>query len=106
MTDDSGRWLTPWDDPYPEKSENDEQTLYGYPKREYEYLPDIISFKNFDYSGASYINQEETILKPQLQRLGYSEIIWLKGESDSFGPLTRVCRAFDNDGELHWFYYG
>jgi hypothetical protein len=81
-------------------------TFYGYSKRAYEYLPDIISFNKFDYSGATYVNQEETILQPQLEKLGYTEIKWLPGESDSFGPLSRVCRAFDKEGELHWFYYG
>jgi len=81
-------------------------TLYNYPTDGYEDLEHVISFKNFDYCGATYYNQEVEILQPQLEKLGYTEIKWLPGESDSFGPLSRVCRAFDKDGELHWFVYG
>jgi hypothetical protein len=99
--DTEGKRVTSeWDD------ESRGGTLYTYSTDSYEYLPDIISFREFDYSVAVYVNQELTILQPQLEKLGYTEIIWLPGEEDSFGPLSRVCRAFDEDGNLHWFYYG
>ena len=66
----------------------------------------LISFDGFEWNSKTYFEQERTILQPRMEALGYSEIIWLNGEQDSFGPLTRVCRAFDRKGDLHWFVYG
>ena len=74
--------------------------------RNYKDLEDVIDFEGFNYHPSSYQKEEVELLQPQLEALGYTEIRWLPGETDSFGPLTRVYRAFDKDGELHWFIYG
>ena len=80
--------------------------VYDYPADEYKDLTAIISFAKFSFSSVDYVKEEKEILQPQLEALGYTEIIWLPGEHDSFGPLSRVCRAFDKKGDLHWFFYG
>lgn len=80
--------------------------MYNQPASAYEDLTDVISFSGFGFSSETYRQQEVELLQPQLEALGYTEIIWLPGEADSFSPLSRVCRAFDKDGELHWFFYG
>lgn len=80
--------------------------IYNYEAEEYQDLAEVISLDGIDYSATSYWVQETKILQPRLEALGYTEIRWLPGETDSFGPLSRVCRCFDKDGELHWFVYG
>ena len=75
-----------------------------YPTTEYVELESMLNFDGFSYR--QYVESEKTILQPQLEALGYSEIEWLPGETDSFGPLTRVCKAKDEEGEIVWFLYG
>ena len=75
-------------------------------QKNYEDLITLISFEGFEWDSKTFYQQERDLLQPRMEALGYTEIIWLQGETDSFGPLTRVCRAFDKDGELHWFVYG
>lgn len=76
----------------------------------YTSLITIIDFSGFDFlshGGTNgYIEQEKTILQPRLEALGYSNISWLEGETDSFGPLTRRCKAVDRRGDTVWFVYG
>ena len=72
--------------------------------KEYIMLTDLISFSYFDYG--EYIRDEKAILTPQLEHLGYTDIIWGSGEADSFGPLTRICRAKDKFGNAQYFMYG
>lgn len=71
---------------------------------EYEDLEDYISFDNFDFN--VYQKHEEELLRPQLEAKGCSQIFFESGESDSFGPLTRICRCLDSDGERQYFIYG
>jgi hypothetical protein len=68
-------------------------------------LMDLISFDGFGFD-ENYREQEKTILQPQLERLGYTDIQWGEGERDTWGPLTRTCRAYTRDGELTRFFYG
>lgn len=75
-------------------------------KIDYEDLEDFISFEGFSYAHGEWHRGEAEILQPQLQALGYTEIEWSMGEYDTFGPLTRVCKARGPSGELHWFVYG
>ena len=70
----------------------------------YEPLEDLISFDGFDW--VMWLRDEKEVLQPRLKELGYSEIVWYQGEYDSFGPLTRVCKAVGPSGELHWLIYG
>lgn len=72
-------------------------------KCEYVDLSTVISFEDFDY--AEYINHEKSLLQPRLEDLGYDAIMWMMGERDSFGPLTRICHA-RRDGEVTYFIYG
>lgn len=67
-------------------------------------LYDIISFQGFDWS--RYWEGEENILTPQLEALGYTDIRFVTGECDSFGPLSRKCIAYDKDGVFQTFFYG
>lgn len=74
------------------------------PAREYIPLEDLIDFRDFEFR--SWRTGEEYVLKPQLVRLGYHDIQFLPGETDSFGPLTRTCKAKNSYGEVVWFVYG
>lgn len=74
------------------------------PPTEYKPLEDLLDFEGFDYR--LYRTSEVNILQPQLVLKGYTDIRWLPGETDSFGPLTRVCKAKDPSGEIVWFIYG
>ena len=71
-------------------------------------LGDIISFARFHFnvSTSKIIQQEKEILEPQLLDLGYTDITWWMGEQDSFGPLSRLCKAIDKKGNEVTFIYG
>jgi hypothetical protein len=80
-----------------------------YPTDRYEDLMDFVSFDGFDFSTSKYRRDELELLQPQLEALGYYDIEWLPGETDSWGPLTRVCKAkILKNGviEIVWFMYG
>lgn len=79
--------------------------IYDYGNVEYEEFPDEVSFNGFGFTTATYRRDEVEVLQPQLEALGYNVVAWLPGETDSFGPLTRVCHAQKN-GEDVWFIYG
>jgi hypothetical protein len=72
--------------------------------REYVDLTEVISFSEFSFE--RYREGERNILTPQLKALGYTEVEFLPGETDSFGPLSRTCRATDSQGYIVWFMYG
>jgi hypothetical protein len=72
---------------------------------EYIALESVIDFADFKYDH-TYREQEGVLLVPQLEALGYTHITWQPGEYDSFGPLTRVCRARNRFNEVVWFIYG
>lgn len=67
-------------------------------------LDELLSFKDFSYR--NYTQGERDILNPQLQEMGYTDIQWYMGDSDSFGPLTRVCYMKNPDGEIVRGIYG
>ena len=69
------------------------------------YLSSVISLEGLTY-GKGYRQQELDLLQPRLEALGYTEIEWGEGESDSFGPLTRVCQATNTSGVREYFFYG
>jgi len=71
---------------------------------EYVDLSEVIDFSGFSFG--DYVNGEKTILQPQLEALGYTDIQWYMGEYDSFGPLTRICQAKSSTGEMTYFVYG
>jgi len=72
--------------------------------RDYKDLYEYISFEGFHF--ADYYDGEREILQPRLEALGYTDIKWSMGERDSFGPLTRVCRAVSVENKVTWFIYG
>lgn len=49
---------------------------------------------------------EAEILRPALERRGFTAIGFYMGEQDSFGPLSRGCVATDPAGQRVRFYYG
>lgn len=67
-------------------------------------LSEVISLDGFDYQ--RWRESEEQIIRPQLAFLGYRDIRFGPGETDSFGPLTRMVFAIDPDGERVEFVYG
>jgi hypothetical protein len=69
-------------------------------------LANVISFEGFDYDAGTYQEQERELLQPQLEALGYTEIVWFPGEVDSFGPLTRLVMCINPDGNVVTFIYG
>jgi hypothetical protein len=74
----------------------------------YRNLGDVISFARFHFNvpTSAIKRQEREILEPQLIDLGYTDITWWMGEEDSFGPLSRLCRAIDKHGDEVTFIYG
>lgn len=71
---------------------------------QYESLEDLLDFSNFDWH--LWLRDEREVLQPQLEAMGYTNVFWSMGDHDFFGPLTRVCRAIDTNGEMRWFIYG
>jgi len=71
---------------------------------EYVVLTELLDFDKFDFE--EYFRDEKRVLQPQLEFLGYTDINWGSGEGDSFGPLTRICRAKDKNGNVVYFMYG
>lgn len=75
-------------------------------RRTYGDLSKLISFEGFSFARERYRRDELNILQPRLEDLGYHDIEWGPGETDSFGPLTRVCSAKTSTGHTVWFCYG
>ena len=67
-------------------------------------LQDLLSFSLFDFE--HYHRDEVEILQPQMEAMGYTDFEWSMGEYDSFGPLSRVCKATSRDGARMAFVYG
>ncbi len=59
---------------------------------------------HFDFG--SYHHDENAILRPALERRGYTGVSFYMDEQDSFGPLIRGCVATDSSGKRVRFYYG
>jgi hypothetical protein len=69
-------------------------------------LSTIISFAGFWNNHTAYRRGEIEILQPRLEAKGYMDVEWYPGETDSFGPLTRMCKALDPNGKTITFFYG
>lgn len=67
-------------------------------------LPDGVMTAEFDFN--RYWKHELTILIPNLQKLGYTNIHCKNGEVDSFGPMSRLICATDSAGSSCCFCYG
>lgn len=78
-----------------QKEEDESQDLLTF-------LGDEVS--DFDFS--SYHSGEQRILKPALEKRGYTNVSFYMGEQDSFGPLSRGVVAKDPEGKRVRFYYG
>lgn len=57
----------------------------------------------FDYN--NFHTCEKRMIKPLMERAGYTDIRFVTGERDSFGPLSRVVEARDKAGCLVRFVY-
>lgn len=66
-------------------------------------LMNFISFEGFDWK--EYYKGEKEILQPRLEALGFTNVKWSPGETDSFGPLSRVCKAKTLTGKAVSFVY-
>lgn len=78
-------------------------------KREEAEAADLLDFLGdeasaFDFS--EYDEGERDILRPALERRGFTNVSFHMGEQDSFGPLSRGCVATDGDGKRRRFFYG
>lgn len=58
------------------------------------------------YCSRTYWNWEQQVAKPVLEALGYTDIVFVQGESDSFGPLSRGVLMTDPNGRKVETYYG
>jgi len=80
-------------------------TKYVYHHGGYLYEEDLdLDFSGFDWK--NFRQSEREVLQPQLSKLGFTDIKWMSGESDSFGPLTRSAGMTDTNGERITFVYG
>jgi hypothetical protein len=59
--------------------------------------------KDFDYN--RYWSEEETKIKPLMEKAGFTKVSFGDGERDSFGPLTRKIYGVKYD-RLYVFVYG
>jgi hypothetical protein len=57
------------------------------------------------YCDRDYWVWEDETCQPALEKLGYERITFRMGERDSFGPLTRIVRAYKG-GACVEFVYG
>lgn len=78
-------------------------------KREYHDLHSIlpadnIAWDNFDFN--EYFSGERKYLKPALEALGYTNVRFLMGERDSFGPLSRIVVVCAPDSKDTFYVYG
>ena len=58
------------------------------------------------FSFSEYHSSELNLMKPALEKLGFTEVRFFTMERDSFGPLLRGCVAVDKQGKTQEFYYG
>ena len=81
-------------------------TLTG--RTPYENMDDIINdvdvWGRFDFS--HYHRDEVSVLKPALEAKGFTNIYFVMGECDSFGPLSRVACVTDPQGNRRKLVYG
>ena len=68
----------------------------------YQTFPGIL--EGFSYE--DYYKGEQIIIKPALEKLGYTNVRFGDGERDSFGPLSRVVIVTAPDGKLTHYVYG
>jgi hypothetical protein len=69
-----------------------------------ESYPDSIFFGEFDPD--RWPIHEETVLRPQLEREGYSDIQFVFDLESEGTPHRRVCICTDKDGILRKLVYG
>jgi hypothetical protein len=87
------------------KSEREEEFQRGE-----ELLGELDLFTYLDLDGGAfdhrdYHQEEQTKIKPALERKGFTMISFSMGEQDSFGPLSRIVRGVLN-GKGYLFIYG
>lgn len=70
----------------------------------YEPLFELVSFEGFHFHKKEA--DEQRILMPQLQRLGYTNIEFDSNHDGYFEPQVRICRCVDKEGNPHRYYYG
>lgn len=70
----------------------------------YDSMIEGLSFEGFDWK--NYWESEKEILQPQLEALGLTVEKWFNGETDSWGPLSRVALIVDAYGQRAYFIYG
>ena len=76
------------------------------PALHYINLGDLINFEEIGFDYSNWVVEEVEKLNPQLESMGYTNIQWRPGETDSWGPLTRICRTVNPRGDVVWFIYG
>lgn len=79
------------------KRTNQEMADFGH-------MGDHVSFEGFDFS--NWRNHERELLVPRLTEKGFSDIKFVTGDRDSFGPLMRIARMTDSEGRRGEAWYG
>ena len=59
-----------------------------------------------DFRFERYYTDEGRLLRPALEKLGFTNVQFFMGERDSFGPLSRIVTATDSHGNTRRFVYG
>ena len=68
---------------------------------------DILTFLGMaDFDFSDYARLEINEIQPALHAKGFADVLFLMGEKDSFGPLSRVIRCKDSSGNAYEFVYG
>lgn len=96
--DDEGRPFFPHGDEDEDYDDEEDDQLIT------EDLWSVIEAKGFSFD--DYFDGEQRIMKPELESKGFTDITFHMGERDSFGPLSRIVRATDANGNRRTFMYG
>ncbi len=68
-------------------------------------LQQYINTQHFFGDGVDYARVEQTV-KRKLEQYGWTNVCWMNGETDGFGPLSRFIQAINPDGVPEEAWYG
>jgi hypothetical protein len=68
-----------------------------------EFIPHEVWAK---FTFSEYYRGEQTVLKPYLESKGFKNILFVMGERDSFGPLSRIITMTSSSGDRVRLIYG
>lgn len=65
----------------------------------------FLDLNSEEFNFKMYLEHEKMLLKPALEKKGFSNVMFWSEEEGSFGPLTRGLKA-EKGGFQYNFYYG